>query len=370
MVCDLPRTGANARLRAVKIPSITLKWALALVALALAIFSVDWLWFGGAFRSVRSGFSGHCRAIALGGSSEYLQLDRERGLAYLSFLDRDSLERGEAVNGTVMLLDLNLADPAPRAAMTFDPGNFRPQALSLFKRGSEPARLLAISRHPDGSYSIEIAEQGSSGGFFPKEAIRDPAFISPSAIAASGAREFYLANDNTNSGAWAKVKEAVFRSGSATLIYYDGARARIEASGLDRIGGIATSPDASRLYVAEPLAKALRIYRRNPANGALALEEIVELDSAPAGLDVDEDGVVWIAAHPRLFRLGKRDAASLAPTQVLRFDPRQAAKARLTQVYLNDGDEISGGTVAARWRDEFLIGALFDEKVLICKPNP
>ena len=372
MVHDLPRPGADARLRAVKNRSITLKWALALAGLALAIFGFDWLRSGGAFRSVQSGFSGRCRAVALGGSSEHLQLDRERGLAYLSFLDRDSIARGGAVNGTVMLLDLNLADPAPRAAMTFDPGNFRPQALSLFKRDQEAARLFVISQHPDGSYRVEIAEQGSSGGFFPKEAIRDPAFIHPSAIAATGVRQFYLANVDTDSGAWARARETVFRSGSATLVYFDGARARVEASGLDRIGGLATSPDASRLYVAETLARALRIYQRNPANDALVLEEIVDLDTAPAGLDVDEDGVVWIAAHPRLIRFNSHlhDPARISPTQVLRFDPRQTGEARLTQVYLNAGDEISGGTVAARWRDEFLIGALFDEKVLICKPNP
>jgi len=348
------RLGADARLRAVKNPSITLAWALALVALVLAIFGVHWLWFGGAFRSVQSGFSGHCRAIALGGSSEYLQLDRERGLAYLSFLDRDSLARGGAVNGTVMLLDLNLPDPAPRAAMTFDPGNFRPQGLSLFKRGSEPARLFAISQHPDGSHSVEIAEQGTSGGFFPREVIRDPAFIDPSAITAIGAREFYLA------------------SAGGTLIYFDGAKAHVAATGLDGASGLATNPDASRLYVAETLAKALRVYRRNTAYGALVLEETVDLNTAPAGLDVDEEGVVWIAAHPKLISYNRhlRDSARPAPTQVLRFDPRLAADARVTQVYLNAGDEISGGTAAARWRDEFLIGALFDEKVLICKPNP
>jgi arylesterase/paraoxonase len=308
------RLGADARLRAVKIRWRTLQWAGAVLALALAIFGIDWLRFGGAFRSLQPRFAGHCRTIELGGSSEHMQLDRDRGLAYLSFLDRDSLARGWAVDGTVMLLDLNLAEPAPRAAMLFDPGNFRPQALSLFKRGSAPAKLFVVSEHPDGSHSVEIAEQGSGGGFFPREAVRDPAFIRPSAIVATGAR------------------------------------------------GMAPGPDASRLYVAETLAKALRIYRRNPANGALILEEIVDLNTAPAGLDVDEDGVVWIAAHPRLRRPG--------PSQVLRFDPRQTGDSRLTQVYLNAGDEISGGAVAARWRDEFLIGALFDKKVLICKQNP
>lgn len=28
------------------------------------------------------------------------------------------------------------------------------------------------------------------------------------------------------------------------------------------------------------------------------------------------------------------------------------------------------GSVAAHWHDEFLVGALFDSKVLICKPSP
>lgn len=157
--------------------------------------------------------------------------------------------------------------------MTFDPGNFQPQALSLFQRGSTPARLFAISQHPDGSYSAEIAEQGSGGGFFPKEAIRDPAFVNPPG---------HLACRSRRRRRW-------------------------------------------------------RHMDRRPS-------QVVSLRQT----------------RPR-------HAFAHAGTA---FDPRQTGDARLTQVYLNAGEEISGGTVAARWRDEFLIGALFDEKVLICKPNP
>ena len=43
---------------------------------------------------------------------------------------------------------------------------------------------------------------------------------------------------------------------------------------------------------------------------------------------------------------------------------------RLIQVYGNDGAEISAGSVAAHWRSEWVIGAVFDPKVLICKPPP
>jgi arylesterase/paraoxonase len=276
------------------------------------------------------------------------------------------------VNGSVTLLDLNVPDPAPRAAMAFDPADFRPHGLSLFKSGSDPSRLFAISHGPDGRHSVEIAEEGTSGGFFPKETLRDPAFVHPNAIAATGPRSFYLANDTTDFGRWAGVKQWLFRSGSATLVYFDGKESHVLTTGLDYVAGLALSPDASRLYAAETLAKALRIYRRDAATGALSLEEIVDLDTAPDNLNVDEDGVVWIAAHPKLLSFvgHVRDSTKPAPTQVLRFDPRKSGKERLTEVYLNSGEEISAGTVAARWRDEFLIGALLDKKVLICKPKP
>jgi hypothetical protein len=51
----------------------------------------------------------------------------------------------------------------------------------------------------------------------------------------------------------------------------------------------------------------------------------------------------------------------------LRYDPRTG---RLVEIYVNDGKQISAGSVVAPWRDRFLIGALRDAKVLICKPNP
>jgi hypothetical protein len=78
-----------------------------------------------------------------------------------------------------------------------------------------------------------------------------------------------------------------------------------------------------------------------------------------------------IAAHPRLLRLHahRRDPEERAPKMVLRFDPRRP-DAGAVRVFAHEGSRISAGPVAARWRDEFLIGALLDKKVLVCKPNP
>ena len=181
--------------------------------------------------------------------------------------------------------------------MAYDPPGFRPHGLSIFTRSGEPARLFAISHRPDGSHAVEIAEQDANGAFVPKQSISDAAFVSPNAVAGAGPRQFYVANDR---GAQTGLADLLLRRAASTLVYYDGNRAHVAARGLKFTAGLALGPDGTRLYVGEALGKQLRIYRRNLATGALELEEVVPLDSAPDNLKVDAEGVLWIAAHPKL----------------------------------------------------------------------
>jgi arylesterase/paraoxonase len=346
--------------------------------LAVLACLIETLRFGGTFRSVAASFAGSCRSVALAASVEDLQIDRNLGLAYLSYLDRVAINRGEDVTGSIMLLDLNLADPQPRAALAFDPAGFRPHGISLLSRKDARARLFAISHPADGTQAVEIFEADGGGSFFPSGTIRHALFQHPNALAAVGPEQFYLANDSGATGKFERVRETLLRQGLGTLVYYDGTDARIVDDGLKYAAGMALSPDTSRLYVAEAVGKQLRVYKREPANGDLELEETIPLDTAPDNLNVDEKGVVWIAAHPKLltFLRHVRDPAVHSPTQVLRFDPSGPKPAegendtRISQVFLDPGEKISAGTVAASWRDEFLIGPLLENKVLICKPNP
>ena len=348
------------------------RWLIGASAVAAALLAVviEVARFGGMFEAVDTALPGRCAAIALAGSSEDIQVDRDRGLAYLSFLDQ--VGPADARRGTVMLLDLNLADPTPRAALAYDPPDFRPHGLSLLKRQDQPDRLFAISHLPDGSHTVEMLED-RGGQFVPDGTIRDAALLHPSAIAATGPRQFYFANDTAALDR--RLREFLLRRGSGTLYYYDGTAARRVAGNLAFPAGIALSPDISHLYVGEALRKAMRVYRRDPITGELALEETIALGAAPDNLNVDDDGVVWIAAHPKLLAFADhvRDASKPAPTRVLRFDPRPGkpkpdeTDTRLTQVYENAGAEVSAGSVAAHWRGEILIGAVLDPKVLVCQ---
>jgi len=344
-------------------------WAGALVVFALGVGGIAVLRTGGVFRSVVPAFAGECSPIVLGGSSEDILIDRQRGIAYLSLLDRDNLHPGGDELGTVSLIDLNRAEPAPRAAFGYDPDGFRPHGISLFAPDSQPARMFVISHRPDGSRTIEIAEEGAFGGFFPKETIRDDAFVNPNAIVATGARQFYVGSNAAEQDKWALAKQALLGGGHSTIVYFDGANARVEVADLNHVGGLALSADGSTLYVAETLARKLRVYRRDAATGSLALDRTIDLASAPGNLNVGDDGSVWIAAYPKLLSVAShlRDRARRAPTQVLRFDPKDQ---QTSEIYADDGTAISAGSSAAPWRDEFLIGALLDRKVLLCKRHP
>ncbi len=345
---------------------------LAICVVLLAVFALmfETLRFGGVFTRVESRFAGACRAVELGGSAEDIQVDRERGVAYLSLLDRDKVNRGEPVPGTIMLMDLNLPEPAARAAMAFEPADFRPHGLSLLRRPGQPLRLFAISHPTARRHVVEIAEQDAGGAFFPKVTIGDATFTHPNALVAVGPAQFYLVNDHPVQGEWQRTWSTLLRSGNSSLVYYDGAAAKVLVDDLAYPAGLAMSPDGTRLYVGEALAKAMRVYRvLSP--GKLEFERTVDLGTAPDNLNVDAEGIVWIAAHPKLLRFVGHagDASKRAPTQVLRYDPRRA-DATAEEVYVDDGSTLSAGTVAAPWRDEFLVGALLDKKVLICKPEP
>lgn len=149
--------------------------------------------YRGAWTQPEPRYEGACRDLPVDGGVDDIQLN-PRGVAYLS------------TDETVMLVDLNAAQPRPRAALAVEPADFRPHGIALFEN-----RLFAIDRHADGVSQILVFEPTVTGAFTPAgKPIRDASISAPDAVRATGPHQFYVAN------------EAPTFWGDKTVVYYDG----------------------------------------------------------------------------------------------------------------------------------------------------
>lgn len=104
---------------------------------------------------------GECHTLAATASVSDIALDQERGVAYLTYVDRKPDDEDKKPTGTIMLVDLNAKEPRIRAALVTEPPEFRPDSLSL-EIGQQGERRLLVT---DVDGSTRTFEQSSTGAF-------------------------------------------------------------------------------------------------------------------------------------------------------------------------------------------------------------
>jgi arylesterase/paraoxonase len=178
-----------------------------------------------------------------------------------------------------------------------------------------------------------------------------------------------VTRDHGYSSKWGRRLEEYLHLKKSSVLYYDGQEFRVVAEGLAYANGINASPDGLLLYVAATLEGKIRVYSRDPEDGALSLQDEVFLNTAVDNIEVDEEGVLWVGAHPKPldFLEYSQNAKALSPSQVLRVALQEGGTYHVKQVHLSDGRYLSGSSVAAKWRQHLLIGSVFDRRFLICR---
>lgn len=326
----------------------------------------------GAFRQIEPHFAGNCAPLPLEASGEDLTVDRERGYVYVSYLDRQSLVKGDGANvqGTVMRIDLNRTPLAVEDALLDKPAHLRPHGLSLYVDGAGKRTLLAIN-HPVNRGTepelVEAFDEVAPGEFRHRETFASPLFNSPNDLAAVGPRQFYVANDKPMTGGLAAVLQQ-FGVGASPLTYFDGTTARVAAGDIASGGGINVSADGTTLYVSETSGQRLRVLARDPADGSVAERARIALPTSPDNVDVAADGSLWVTGHANTVKLIQHFVnGSPAPTQVLRVVPGQGDAATINEIYLNAGEQISAGSVGVTYGKKLLIGSITSRQVLVCE---
>ncbi|MDH3978810.1 MAG: hypothetical protein OEU86_09850 [Gammaproteobacteria bacterium] len=301
-------------------------------------------------------FDGECTALELDGSAEDIHIDRERGLAYLSLIDRLTLAQGGDAQGTIGLVDLNSPVISATSALISAPDHFRPHGISIYI-DENGQRFMVVLNHPVNRGSepemVELFKEQSPGRYIHVKTYSDPLFESPNDLVAVGPEQFYIANDGGD---------------GAKLVYFDGQQATVVANDINSGGGINASADYSELYVAETGGKALRVLSRNSDDGSVTTLNQIPLGTSPDNVDVAEDGSLWIGAHSDLLGLVMHFIiGSDAPSQVIRVELDDDDNGQIEEIYLNRGEEISASSVGATYGNKLLIGSITSRKILVCE---
>ena len=320
-----------------------------------------------AFTEVEAELPFACESISLPGSAEDIVIDRLRGVAYLSVLDRRSLSANRAVRGVIFALDLN-TDPAGLSLPLAEvPPHLHPHGMSLHQDAEGNTRLFVIN-HPldrggEEPERVEIYERRDDGLLHHLRSITSSLLNSPNDLQATGPEQFVAVNDTGAANGFQRVQEFLLGAGLAKAVHYDGRTMQVAADRLSGGAGIAYA--GGRIVIAETQGKRLRFMTLDPG-GRLSEHSRVAMPGFPDNIDADADGMLWVAEHANGMALGRHfgDKAFPAPSRFYRIAPDGTG---LELVAADSGRQHSAGSVAARYRDKLLLGSITEPHVLVCQ---
>jgi len=352
-----------------------------LTALVLAVYALYLAYDAGEFRSVDNLHPGSCRKIPGVPGAEDITLHPDWEVALVSSFDRRAAMDGSIRPGGIFAWALDGSMDAP-VNLTADAGiDFRPHGISLFV-GPDGRATLFVINHPGESlfgtqpevgpsapaHTVEVFDLDGMSLVHRETLAHKSTMISPNDIVAVDHQRFYFTNDHGSAPGWKRTLEDWLRLGWANAVYFDGVEFHEAADGLSYANGINLSPDATRLYVAEVTHGRIREYARDAETGVLEELRRIDVGFGVDNIEVDPDtGELMLGGHVKLltFTRHAQDANVPAPSQAARV--RLKDSPQVETVFLDDGELISGASVATRREGVLLVGSVFEPHMIVCR---
>jgi arylesterase / paraoxonase len=312
-----------------------------------------------------------CRALAGVVGAEDMEADRAHGLLFVSATDRRATSAKPST--TDGLYTLSLADPgAGFTKLAGAPHVFHPHGIGLFHGADGSLTLMVVNHLSPTEHAIDIFDVKVANGIATMTQtgdIESDKLISPNDVLAVGKSQFYVTNDHGSRSDLGKTLENYLMLPRADVLYFDGSVFREVASHLVFANGIAASPDGAHVYVAESTARRVETFGRDLFSGGLALQNTFEMPSGPDNIDVDPQGNLWVAAHPKMFALVAyaTDPSKPSPSEVFGLPVAGGIPQSARPVYVDLGRQIGAASVAVPVDRDLFIGSIFDPKILDCR---
>ena len=336
------------------------------ITLAALIMIGRTLFDAGEFKRIQPHFDGECDEISgIIGAEDITMIDNNYALISSDY--RREYINDQDIPGAIYLYNLE-----SRKLINLTPSInfiFHPHGISTLPM-QDGSIQVAVVNHQFNNHSIEIFRLQDNILTHIKS-IKNKLLISPNDIVLVDNQKFYVTNDHiTMKPISQKIYDYMQIPGS-NVVYYDGKEFKVVAKGLVYANGINISADQKSIYVAECVGRSLSIFSRDIETNELDKKQSIYLNSAIDNIEVDQEGSLWIASHPKAlaFMRHQKDQEKLSPSQVFKIQLNANNNYIVEEIFLNDGKSLSGSSGATVNGNNLLIGAVFDERFLHCQMN-
>jgi arylesterase / paraoxonase len=345
------------------------KWILLFLSAILLTLVIKTLYVAGSFKTIQPHLEGRLVGEFPGiPGPEDMDLDDSTGLLFISSADRWKTQAGLPAHDGIYVLQPDSGQQPYKLPITYS-GEFHPHGISFLREGGK-ALLFVVNHNPSGNY-VEVFEY-KSDTLFHLSSIKGNAMCCPNDVVAVAPDKFYVTNDHGYKGGVMRFLEEYLQLPFSSLLYYDGAAFSTVFEGMLYGNGVNLSNDKSKLYVATTTGRNLLTFERDLLTGGVKLVNKLNLKTGVDNIDVDADGNLWIAGHPKLLAFvgHAKDSAALSPSQVLKIIPVANGEYKVEEVMMDDGKILSGSSIALRRKDQLFVGGVFQPKVLLIELKP
>ena len=340
------------------------------VFIIIAVFVLYQLSHLGAFLKVRNLNNANCSILANLPGPEDLQIDHKKEILYFISYNRWAPMRGAHVRGGIYSLDLKAPQAGPKLICPDQVEDFHPHGFSLYQDNEGDNLLFVINHRQDGRQTVEVFATQLNDQLQHLETIESRLTKWPNDLVAVGPRQFYLTDINRPYNGIGLKIDALLQLRKGRVVYYDGSDFQIVAENLSFPNGINLSNDGKSVYVSETLAGNINIFQRDHASGRLNLLNSHFVRVGVDNITVSQDGSLLVAVQPNLIALAKhfKNPQATSPSQVLKIRINEEGY-DFQEIYSSSGVQLSGGSVAALYKNKLIIGSASESKILSCELN-
>ena len=336
---------------------------LILVILGLYIFNI--FWSTGYFRIIENKFEGEVLTKINIVGAEDITINHIDSFAIVSSTKRNAFPANEQEEGGLYYIDLKKIELDPILLTKDFNKPFAPHGISIFKTDS--IITIAVVNHTIKKEYIEIFKLVGTKLTHLKT-LDNPMILSPNDVVLINENSLYFTNDHKYKDGVLRLAEDYLGLPISNVVFFNGLKFKEVANGISFANGINYDSKKELLFVASPRKFYIKVFKKNTDNSLTFIENIY-CGTGVDNIEFDVDNKLWIGAHPSLLHLDLyfKGYNKFAPSEIISIEYIEKNNFIKENIYLENGQAMSGSSVAATFGNLILMGNVMDDHLLVLR---